>query len=206
MVALLKVERNIGEVFMKKFSCVLFATALLAAGFFMGASGVNDLLIEQAHADSAGKKVPMYLITAEGQGRKIGAIVLKDSSQGLVVQPRIIGLTPGEHGFHVHENPDCSPKKKDGKMVAGLAAGSHYDPHSTSSHKGPHGGGHLGDLPKLVADELGAVVDAVTIAGVTVSDVSNRSLMIHAGGDNYSDSPNPLGGGGARVACGVIPK
>jgi len=28
--------------------------------------------------------------------------------------------------------------------------------------------------------------------------------MIHAGGDNYADQPAPLGGGGARVACGVI--
>ena len=27
--------------------------------------------------------------------------------------------------------------------------------------------------------------------------------MIHSGGDNYSDEPK-LGGGGARVACGVI--
>jgi Cu-Zn family superoxide dismutase len=37
-----------------------------------------------------------------------------------------------------------------------------------------------------------------------MSDVKGRSLMIHAGGDNYADQPAPLGGGGARVACGVI--
>jgi len=28
--------------------------------------------------------------------------------------------------------------------------------------------------------------------------------MIHAGSDNYADEPKPLGGGGSRVACGVI--
>lgn len=28
--------------------------------------------------------------------------------------------------------------------------------------------------------------------------------MIHAGSDNHADHPQPLGGGGARVACGVI--
>ncbi len=28
--------------------------------------------------------------------------------------------------------------------------------------------------------------------------------MVHKGGDNHSDHPQPLGGGGARVACGVI--
>jgi Cu-Zn family superoxide dismutase len=29
--------------------------------------------------------------------------------------------------------------------------------------------------------------------------------MVHAGGDNHDDHPMPLGGGGARFACGVIP-
>ena len=28
--------------------------------------------------------------------------------------------------------------------------------------------------------------------------------MVHAGGDNNSDQPEKLGGGGARVACGLI--
>jgi Cu-Zn family superoxide dismutase len=37
-----------------------------------------------------------------------------------------------------------------------------------------------------------------------MADVKGRSLMIHAGGDNYADQPAPLGGGGARVACGAI--
>lgn len=30
------------------------------------------------------------------------------------------------------------------------------------------------------------------------------TVMVHAGGDNFSDEPVPLGGGGARLACGVI--
>ncbi len=29
--------------------------------------------------------------------------------------------------------------------------------------------------------------------------------MIHAGGDNCADLPEKVGGGGARIACGVIP-
>ena len=29
-----------------------------------------------------------------------------------------------------------------------------------------------------------------------VSALKNRTLMIHVGGDNYSDQPKPLGGGG----------
>ena len=30
--------------------------------------------------------------------------------------------------------------------------------------------------------------------------------MIHAGGDNHADHPAPLGGGGGRIVCGVIPR
>jgi superoxide dismutase, Cu-Zn family len=37
-----------------------------------------------------------------------------------------------------------------------------------------------------------------------VADVKGHSIMIHVGGDNYSDQPAPLGGGGARFACGVV--
>jgi Cu-Zn family superoxide dismutase len=37
-----------------------------------------------------------------------------------------------------------------------------------------------------------------------LEDVKGRALMIHAGGDNYSDTPAKLGGGGARMACGLI--
>ena len=37
-----------------------------------------------------------------------------------------------------------------------------------------------------------------------LADIQGRSLMVHVGGDNHADHPAPLGGGGARVACGVI--
>jgi Cu-Zn family superoxide dismutase len=94
---------------------------------------------------------------------------------------------------------------KDGKPVAGLAAGGHYDPHKTTKHEGHSGHGHLGDLPALIVDGSGRAATAMTAPRLKLSDVKGRSLMIHTGGDTYSDSPAPLGGGGARIACGVIP-
>jgi Cu-Zn family superoxide dismutase len=45
---------------------------------------------------------------------------------------------------------------------------------------------------------------AVIAPNLKLADVKGRAIMIHAGGDNYSDQPAPLGGGGARIACGVI--
>lgn len=153
-------------------------------------------------ADSV--EVTVHRVTAQGVGDSIGTITFADSPAGLSIIPKLTGLPPGERGFHIHENPDCGPKEKDGAMVAALAAGPHFDPAHSGKHAGPHGGGHKGDLPKLEVAGDGSATKSAVLAGVTVNDIRNRSVMIHAGGDNYADEPAPLGGGGARIACGVI--
>lgn len=148
--------------------------------------------------------VTINAVSAQGIGASMGTITFRDAAKGLEVTPKLSGLTPGDHGLHIHENPDCAPKEKDGAMVAALAAGPHFDPLATGKHMGPHGGGHKGDLPKLVVAQDGSTAGFLTLEGLKVSDIKNRSVMVHAGGDNYSDQPAPLGGGGARIACGVI--
>ena len=148
--------------------------------------------------------VTINQIDDNGVGKAIGTIVASDSSKGLVLDVKLKGLPPGAHGFHVHQNGDCSQKEKDGKNVAGLAAGGHYDPANAGKHEGPAGAGHLGDLPSLTVGENGSVSTKMTAPRLKVADLQGRSIMIHAGGDNYSDNPKPLGGGGARIACGVV--
>ncbi len=70
---------------------------------------------------------------------------------------------------------------------------------------GPYGNGHLGDLPVLKVNERGGATESVIAPHLkSLNEVKNHALMIHVGGDNYSDNPKPLGGGGARFACGVI--
>lgn len=137
-------------------------------------------------------------------GHEIGVILFEDTPQGLQITLDLESMPPGEHGFHVHEHPDCAPMEKDGHMQMALAAGGHYDPDKTNKHLGPEGGGHKGDLPRITAADDGAVQAVVNVSGVSAADFRGRSLMIHAGGDNYSDTPLPLGGGGARIACGII--
>jgi Cu-Zn family superoxide dismutase len=56
-------------------------------------------------------------------------------------------------------------------------------------------------MPVLTVDASGKATKAVTAPHLTVADVKGRSIMIHAGGDNYSDQPAPLGGGGGRIAA-----
>ncbi|TXH61396.1 MAG: superoxide dismutase [Cu-Zn] SodC2, partial [Thiothrix sp.] len=60
------------------------------------------------------------------------------------------------------------------------------------------------DLPALYVDSEGKATNPVLAPRLKLADLSGRALMIHAGGDNHSDHPAPLGGGGARMACGVI--
>lgn len=148
--------------------------------------------------------VTVNAVSAQGIGESIGTIVFRQTSKGLEIAPQLSGLTPGDHGFHIHEKPDCGPAEKDGAMVAALAAGPHYDPTHSGKHLGPHGGGHKGDLPKLEVGADGKAVKVMALEGVTLDDIRNRSVMVHAGGDNYADEPAPLGGGGARVGCGII--
>ena len=68
------------------------------------------------------------------------------------------------------------------------------------------GKGHLGDLPALTVDAKGMARKPVTAPRLKVADLWGHAIVIHAGGDNYADKPAPLGGGGARVACGTIVK
>jgi len=155
-------------------------------------------------AFAANLVVPMNLVTDQGVGKAIGTITVSEGPKGLVFTPNLTDLAPGVHGFHVHQNPDCAAVMKDGKMTPALAAGGHYDPANAGKHEGPEGKGHLGDLPALTVGADGKSTTAVTAPRLKLANVKGRSLMIHAGGDNYSDQPAPLGGGGARVACGVI--
>jgi superoxide dismutase, Cu-Zn family len=148
--------------------------------------------------------VTMNLVNEQGVGKNIGTITISEGRTGLVFTPKLTDLTPGLHGFHVHQNPDCAAGMKDGKQVPGLAAGRHFDPANAGKHEGPEGKGHLGDLPALTVGADGTASTAVTAPRLKMADVKGRSLMIHAGGDSYSDQPAPLGGGGARVAGGVV--
>lgn len=143
--------------------------------------------------------VPVYLVAKTGHGESVGSITLDNAACGVLVTPDLKGLPPGPHGFHVHIKPDCSDN--------GMAAGGHLDPAKTDAHDGPYNKhGHLGDLPILLVKEDGTATLPTLAPRFKLADIEGHALMIHAGGDNYSDTPEKLGGGGARIACGIIPK
>jgi len=161
-------------------------------------------LLAAPAAFAADSTVSIYALTDTGVGDPIGTIIVKDSTAGLVLTPKLAGLPPGQHGIHVHALPDCRAVEKDGKSVAGLAAGGHFDPAQTAKHLGPAGEGHKGDLPFLTVDDKGNATQPLTAPHLALADLKGHAIVIHAGGDNYSDEPKPLGGGGPRIACGVV--
>lgn len=171
---------------------------------FFQLSLVSSLLFFSAASQAADLTVTLNGVDEKGIGGEVGQVVISETQYGLVFTPTLAGLPEGLHGFHVHENPSCEPKEKDGKMTAAQAAGGHYDPAKTGKHDLPWGEGHLGDLPALYVDSEGKATNPVLAPRLKMADVAGRALMIHMGGDNHADHPAPLGGGGARMVCGVI--
>ncbi|WP_185265893.1 superoxide dismutase family protein [Halopseudomonas xiamenensis] len=156
-------------------------------------------------AQAASQEVTINLVDAEGTQQNIGTITISETDHGVLFTPKLSSLPAGVHGFHVHQNGSCDPAEKDGKMSAAEAAGGHFDPDDTGKHLGPYADGHLGDLPALYVNADGTADYPVLAPRINkLAEIEGRALMIHAGGDNHADHPEPLGGGGARMACGVI--
>jgi superoxide dismutase, Cu-Zn family len=167
---------------MSRLSKLCFISFLL----FFSTAALADLL------------VPIQLTAEQGVGKAVGVVSISQTPYGLLFTPNLQGLTPGIHGFHLHEHPSCADK--------GMAAGGHLDPAQTKRHFGPYNSkSHLGDLPVLyVADDGSASLPVLAPRLTHLNQIKHHALIIHSGGDNYADVPAPLGGGGARMSCGVI--
>lgn len=175
-------------------------------GWQIGAIALVWAACEVGSAGAAELRVEMRQATATGAGDAVGSLNIADSPAGAVVKTALKGLPPGPHGLHVHENGSCAPTTPGGGApVPAGAAGGHFDPRKTGKHEGPQGSGHLGDLPLLTVAADGTANTSLTAPNIKdVAVLRGKAVVIHAGGDNYGDQPAPLGGGGARLACGVL--
>jgi len=129
-----------------------------------------------------------------------GKITFAQEGDKLFVVAQVSGLSPGGHGFHIHEKGDCSSGD-------GMSAGGHFNPHGK-----PHGNPttvdhHAGDMPMLVADSYGEARLTTEIDGTLgrgAGDVVGKAVIVHKDPDDFTTQPT--GNAGARVACGVIRK
>lgn len=133
-------------------------------------------------------------------GAELGTVTIEQGPQGLIIAADVRGLSPGGHGFHIHETGSCEPDF--------AAAGDHFNP-TGASHGARHGPDrHAGDLPNLyVAADGTARADVFTDAATldagephSLFDADGSAVIIHALPDTYGEAA----GAGGRVACGVL--
>lgn len=128
-----------------------------------------------------------------------GTVEFTPTAGGVRVHANVAGLTPGEHGFHIHESGDCS-------AADAMSAKGHFNP--AGKPHGHHGGAerHAGDMPNLVADAAGkaSLVAEVPLLSLTEGpdNIVGRSVVVHADPDDYKSQP--AGNSGKRIACGTI--
>ncbi len=127
-----------------------------------------------------------------------GTVRFTKLEHGVQVTADITGLSPGEHGFHIHEFGDCNSKNSD-------SIGAHYNPTHHKHGKPGSEDSHVGDLGNLVADENGnahyeAINKVIKLQGR--NSILGRSIIIHADRDDYTTQPT--GASGLKIGCGVI--
>jgi Cu-Zn family superoxide dismutase len=141
-----------------------------------------------------------------GPGNKaMGTAMVTEAPKGVIVRLELTGLTPGWHGLHFHEKGDCS---KDDFTSAG---GHVHDMTPTVHGLLNPDANDKGDLPNIYAGADGKATAEVYTTAVSLKGPSGRpvlmdadgsSIVVHANPDDYK--AQPIGGAGARVACGVI--
>ncbi len=133
------------------------------------------------------------------EGSKVrGVVSFAKDGNGVRITANIEGLSPGPHGFHIHEFGDCSSPDAS-------SAGGHFNP-TDMPHAGPKAEKrHVGDLGNLEADKNGLArlewTDNI-LSFEGPKSIIGRSVIVHAQADDFKTQPT--GGSGARVACGVI--
>ena len=179
---------------MKKASRNLLAAALIFTVIVFLAVAVDSL-----YAGASAKIVKAVAVLHPTQGNDVsGTVVFTQMNNGVKVEADISGLSPGKHGFHVHEFGDCSAPD-------GTSAGGHYNP-TGEPHAGPEQKNrHMGDLGNIEADNSGKAhyerVDSHLVLNGP-DTIIGRGFIVHAGADDLKSQPS--GAAGPRVACGVI--
>jgi Cu-Zn family superoxide dismutase len=168
---------------------------------------LNQMVISDALGQAAPAAAPaktaaevtkaICMVQPLGNSKVEGKVVFTKVAGGVEIVAELSGLTPGDHGFHVHEFGDCS-------MADGTCAGGHFNPDGK-----PHGAPdaaerHVGDFGNVKAGADGKasykrVDKMITFSGP--HSIIGRAIIVHAAPDDFSQ---PVGNAGARVGCGVI--
>jgi Cu-Zn family superoxide dismutase len=166
------------------------------AGLGCGSSKPNNG--PAAMPPPAAKHAVATLAAASGSSVS-GTIAFSEVEGGVEVTANVEGLTPGDHGWHVHEKGDCSAPDA-------TSAGGHFNPNG-HQHGAPDAADHHeGDFGNLTAGADGKATKTFVMKGITLGDdptsVVGKGFIVHEKMDDLTTQPT--GNAGGRIACGVI--
>jgi Cu-Zn family superoxide dismutase len=166
----------------------------ISAGFLAAALAVTP-------AAATGERANVEV--KDASGKVLGNIVVTETTGGALIQVKLTGLTPGAHGFHIHETGKCEGDfSSAGGILNPLGA-----KHGFTNEEGPM----AGDLPNLIVPSTGEVELELITTLISLApgedgvfDADGTSFVVFEKGDNYTSDPE--GDAGARIACGVFTK
>lgn len=141
----------------------------------------------------------------DAAGNAVGLAIFSEYQGETMLQVLVEGLTPGEHGWHLHEVGVCDPAGAEPFE----SAGAHWDP-TNMPHGAPDAAEHhAGDFGNFVATEDGLVEALISTTDFTLSegplsvfDADGTAIILHEGRDDLTAQPS--GDSGSRFACGVV--
>jgi Cu-Zn family superoxide dismutase len=172
-------------------------TLLIGSMTLAGCSPSTDDVGVEEDASPLVTKAVCVLSSTDGNRVK-GIVVFTEESGGVLVEADLFHLTPGDHGFHVHQWGDLSSND-------GTATGGHFNP-GGHEHGGPDSSErHAGDLGNVEADRTGyarykRLDTELSLNGP--NSVIGRAIIVHEKNDDLFSQPT--GAAGPRAAQGVI--
>ncbi len=176
-----------------------------AATPMAAAQGATPMAAAQQATPMATPAAALDVPLIDANGDAVGLATFTENANGVTVRLLIEGLSPGEHGWHLHEFGVCDP----GGAEPFSSAGEHWNPTAQ-----PHGGPdatehHVGDFGNLVASADGLAETEITTTDFTfeagptsVFDEDGTSIVVHEGRDDLTTQPS--GNSDPRYACGVV--
>ena len=148
--------------------------------------------------DLVSDKHAIAVVSPKRESEVAGAVTFSEVEGGVRILADFAELSPGKHGFHIHEHGDCSAEDAS-------SAGGHFNP-TNQKHGGPDSSErHVGDLGNLDANEFGfahydRVDSVISLRGE--HSIIGKSVIIHEEEDDLTT--DPTGNAGKRIGCGVI--
>lgn len=179
------------------FYTTIIGTTLACAVGCASSSGSADKTAAKP-SDAKARPQAVAVLSPAANGKVKGQVTFQEATEGVRVIANIEGLTPGKHGFHIHEKGDCS-------AADFTSAGGHFNPSKVKHGSPTDPEHHVGDFGNLEANDQGVAKFERVFSWLTFSgtnSILSKAVIIHEKADDLTTQPT--GNAGGRLACGVI--